>query len=115
MFKRIRERWKKAFTADNIVDLSVDIFLRVVDVLSSPILIVMRIVRWLINKFFIDHMKAGVRGIVHWFQRHSARRKELGYGFFRYWWWLVLLSPTIMILIAFVIAFIIGWKEGMAS
>ncbi len=38
----IRERWSKAMTADNMVDLSVDIFLIVFDVLSSPILIVMR-------------------------------------------------------------------------
>ena len=59
MFKRLRERWKKAWTADNIVDLSVDIFLIVFDVLSSPILIVMRVVRWIINKFFIDYIKAG--------------------------------------------------------
>ena len=61
MFKRLKERWKKAWTADNIVDLSVDVFLIVFDVLSSPILIVMRVVRWIINKFFIDYIKAGVR------------------------------------------------------
>ena len=114
MFTRLKERWKKAWTADNIVDLSVDIFLMVFDVLTSPILIVMRIVRWLINKFLIDYIKAGVRGIVHWFQKHSARRQELGYGFFRYWWWLLLLSPAIIIVIWLTILFMIGFKEGIA-
>ena len=109
----LRERFKKAWTADNIVDLSVDIFLIVFDVLSSPILIVMRVVRWIINKFFIDYIKAGVRGIVHWFQKHSVRRQELGYGFFRYWWWLILLSPAIIIIVWLAIAFMTGFKEGM--
>ena len=37
----IKERWRKACTADNIVDFTVDVFLIVFDVLSSPILIVM--------------------------------------------------------------------------
>ena len=49
----IRERWRKAMTADNIVDFSVDMFLIFFDVLSSPILIVMRLIRWVINKFFV--------------------------------------------------------------
>ena len=44
-------------TADNMVDLSVDIFLIVFDVLSSPILIVMRVVRWILAKFINEHVK----------------------------------------------------------
>ena len=44
-------------TADNMVDLSVDIFLIVFDVLSSPILIVMRVVRWILAKFVNQHVK----------------------------------------------------------
>ena len=63
----IKERWKKAATADNIVDFSVDVFLIVFDVLSSPILIVMRIVRWLLNKFVNKHIKGFIKRIVHWF------------------------------------------------
>ena len=57
----LKERWKKATTADNIVDLSVDIFLIVFDVLSSPILIVMRVIRWLLNKFVNKHIKGFVK------------------------------------------------------
>ena len=53
----IKQRWRKACTADNIVDFSVDVFLIVFDVLSSPILIVMRVVRWLLAKFVNEHVK----------------------------------------------------------
>ena len=53
----IRERWRKALTADNIVDFSVDVFLIVFDVLSSPILIIMRVIRWLLAKFINQHVK----------------------------------------------------------
>ena len=108
------QRFRKWLNIDHIVDLAVDLFLILFDVLSSPILIVMRVVRWIINKFFIDYIKAGVRSVVHWFQKHSKRRQELGYGFFRYWWWLILLSPAIIIIIWLTTMFMIGFKEGIA-
>ena len=41
----LKERWKKACTTDNIIDFSVDVGLIAFDVLSSPILIVVRIAR----------------------------------------------------------------------
>ena len=63
----IKQRWRKACTADNIVDFSVDVFLIVFDVLSSPILIVMRVVRWLLAKFVNEHVKNFIKRIVHWF------------------------------------------------
>ena len=59
----IRERWRKACTADNIVDFSVDVFLIVFDVLSSPILIIMRVVRWLLAKFVNEHVKNFIKKI----------------------------------------------------
>ena len=53
----IRERFSKTATADNIVDLSVDVFLIVFDVLSSPILIVMRVLRWVFKRFISKNLK----------------------------------------------------------
>ena len=44
----LKERWKKACTTDNIIDFSVDVGLIAFDVLSSPILIVVRIARFYI-------------------------------------------------------------------
>ena len=69
----LRERWRKACTADNIVDFSVDVFLIFFDVLSSPILIVMRLVRWIINKFFVNHIKNFLKRIVHWFMDNKVK------------------------------------------
>ena len=41
----LKERVKKAVNTDNVLDLIVDMSLIVFDVLSSPILLVMRVVR----------------------------------------------------------------------
>ena len=105
------ERWKKACTADNIVDLSVDCFLLFFEVLSSPILIVMRAVRWFINKYLVDKLKNLVKKIVHWFMDNRVKRLKKGQNVFRYYWWLWLLSP--IILIALIIGSILIW--GMVT
>ena len=107
----LKERWKKACTADNIVDLSVDCFLLFFEVLSSPILIVMRAVRWVINKYLVDKLKSVVKRIVHWFMDHRVKRLKKGQNVFRYYWWLWLLSP--IILVALVIGFMMIW--GMVA
>jgi len=108
----IRERWRKAMTADNMVDLSVDIFLIVFDVLSSPILIVMRIVRWILAKFVNDHVKSFIKRIVHWFLDNRKIRLERGQNIFRYYWWLWLLSPSIVFALWMLIAVTIGFRQG---
>ena len=109
----LRERWRKACTADNIVDLSVDCFLLFFEVLSSPILIVMRAVRWFINKFFVDRIKALVKRIVHWFMDNRVKRLEKGQNVFRYYWWLWLLSPIILVSLMFGFALIYGLVTGV--
>lgn len=109
----IRERWRKACTADNIVDLSVDIFLIVFDVLSSPILIVMRVIRWLLNKFINKHIKGFIKKIVHWFLDHRKVRLEKGQNIFRYYWYLWLLSPIILLGLMLFFGVSIGILEGL--
>ena len=108
----IRERWRKAMTADNMVDLSVDIFLIVFDVLSSPILIVMRVVRWILAKFINEHVKNFIKRIVHWFLDNRKIRLERGQNIFRYYWWLWLLSPIIVFALWMLIAVIVGFRQG---
>jgi len=108
----IRERWSKAMTADNMVDLSVDIFLIVFDVLSSPILIVMRVVRWILAKFVNNHVKSFIKRIVHWFLDNRKIRLERGQNIFRYYWWLWLLSPFIVFALWMLIAVTIGFRQG---
>ena len=109
----IRERWRKAMTADNMVDLSVDIFLIVFDVLSSPILIVMRVVRWILAKFINEHVKNFIKRIVHWFIDHRKIRLERGQNIFRYYWWLWLLSPIILFALMLTGALFFGLWEGL--
>jgi hypothetical protein len=109
----IRERWRKAMTADNIVDFSVDVFLIVFDVLSSPILIVMRVIRWLLAKFVNQHVKNFIKRIVHWFLDQRKIRLARGQNIFRYYWYLWLLSPVILIILMLLLAFTTGVLEGM--
>ena len=109
----LKERWKKACTADNIVDFSVDCFLLFFEVLSSPILIVMRAVRWFINKFLVDKLKSVVKRIVHWFMDNRVKRLAKGQNVLRYYWWLWLLSPIILVTLMLGIAMIYGLVTGL--
>ena len=63
---------KKYFNLDNIVDMGVDIALVVLDVLYSPILIVMRVVRWLLNEFVLGHIKRFIKFIVRIFIKRGT-------------------------------------------
>ena len=109
----LRERWRKACTADNIVDLSVDCFLLFFEVLSSPILIVMRAVRWFINKYLVDKLKSVVKRVVHWFMDNRLKRLAKGQNVFRYYWWLWLLSPIILVTLILGITMIYGLVTGL--
>ena len=100
-------------TADNIVDFSVDMFLIFFDVLSSPILIVMRLIRWVINKFFVTRIKNFIKSIVHWFLDNRKKRLAKGQGIFRYYWWLWLLSPIIFFGLMLAGALFFGLWEGL--
>tara|TARA_B100001079_G_C15968143_1_gene322194 strand:- start:94 stop:324 length:231 start_codon:yes stop_codon:yes gene_type:complete len=61
----IKERWKKAINTDNIIDFSVDVGLIAFDVLASPILIVVRIFRWGMNKWVNGYIKRFLKWFVH--------------------------------------------------
>ena len=51
---KIKRKAQKQITTDNLVDISVDFLILVFDVLSSPILIVMRLVRFFIRKYVVE-------------------------------------------------------------
>ena len=63
--KDIKARWKKALNTDNIIDFSVDVGLIAFDVLASPILIVVRVLRWMFKKAFATRIKRFVKWFVH--------------------------------------------------
>ena len=58
------KRFKKLFSSNNIIDVSVDISLIIFDVLSSPILIVVRLLRYIFNKFFRKFLVKGIKKII---------------------------------------------------
>jgi len=60
---------KRYFNLDNMVDTGVDIALVVFDVLSSPILIVMRVIRWFLNEFVLGHVKRFIKFIIKIFMK----------------------------------------------
>ena len=107
MFKRI----KKWITIDHCVDLAVDVALIIWEVVSSPILIIMRLARHFIGEWITDKIKAGVRRIAHWFERKREQRLAKGHGIFRTYWLLILLSPFIIIGLTFAISATAGVVE----
>ena len=61
----IKKRFKKAMNTDNALDLVVDMSLILFDVLSAPILIVMRVVRYFFNRFIKDYVKRGIKWLIN--------------------------------------------------
>ena len=63
--ERIKEKWNKLCTTDNIIDLSVDAFILLADVLTSPILIIVRLFKHIVNIYFIERIKRAIKWFVH--------------------------------------------------
>ena len=61
----MKERLKRIITSDNISDMSVDILLIIFDVLASPILIVVRVLRYGFNKFIRGYVIRGIKWILN--------------------------------------------------
>lgn len=100
----IKQRIKKWCTIDHIVDLAVDILLMIWDVITNPVLIIMRILRHFIGEWIVNNIKGFFRCIAHWFEQKRAWRKEHGHGIFRTYWFLILPSPVLIVLL---------WLGGM--
>ena len=64
--RKIGQKLREWCNIDNIVDASVDLFLILFDVLSSPILIVMRLVRFVIGSYLLGGVKNKIKKIGHW-------------------------------------------------
>ena len=56
---------KKKVNTDNVIDFSVDVGIVAFDVLSSPILIIVRIVRYYVKKFINKYLKKYIKWFVH--------------------------------------------------
>lgn len=107
------QRFKEWWTIDHVVDLVVDALLLIWEVIASPVLILVRIIRHFIGDWFVGNLKKIIKSIVRWFKRKREYRKEHGHGIFRTYWWLILLSPFILFFLICLIAIITGFAESL--
>ena len=66
-FEKIKQRIKvrRLINSDNAIDVGVDLMLIVFEVLSSPILIVVRVLRYGFNKFIRGYVIRGIKWILN--------------------------------------------------
>ena len=62
---KINKRVRRIINSDNAIDVGVDIMLIVFDVLSSPILIVVRVLRYGFNKFIRGYVIRGIKWVLN--------------------------------------------------
>ena len=84
------QRFRKWLNIDHIVDLAVDLFLILFDVLSSPILIVMRLARWFIGNYLLDGVKNKIKKVAHW--------TEGKHPLLQIWVWTIIICTGVVIL-----------------
>ena len=60
-----RIKVRRLINSDNTIDVSVDIMLIIFDVLSSPILIVVRVLRYGFNKFIRGYVIKGIKWVLN--------------------------------------------------
>ncbi len=65
MFKKIKAKLKALWNIDSMIDLIVDAFLLLFDVITSPILIVVRLIRHFFNKWIRDSIAGTIKWFVH--------------------------------------------------
>ena len=94
-----KEKIKRVFSLDNIVDAAVDLFLVLFDVITSPILIVMRMIRWTVGTYILDGLKNRIKKIIHWVKGKPR-------------WVQVIVIPSLLIITAVILIFI--WIFGQA-
>ena len=107
------QRFKEWWTIDHVVDLCVDALLLIWEVVSSPILIVVRIIRHFIGDWFVGGIKSIIKIVVRWFARKREYRLEHGHGILRTYWWLILLSPIILFFLFIFLAMITGIAKDL--
>jgi len=93
------EKIKRLCNIDNIIDLLVDLFLLLFDVITSPILIVMRLIRWTIGKYFLDGLKNKIKKLVHWLKNKPT-------------WIKLIVIPILLVATAYILVFM--WIIGQA-
>ena len=69
MWKRLKKRVRSLWNVDTIIDITVDFLLLILDVITSPILIVIRLIR----HFFNNWIKKSIKRFLKWFAHKVLR------------------------------------------
>lgn len=108
MLEKIKLKWKQwrdKWTVDHTIDVIVDITLLLIDVIMSPVLIIVRLVRYVIGDWIADKLKWLIKLIVHWHQRqHPVVRRLIILIFF------IILPFLLIILWSFSSIWTIYWE-----
>ena len=93
------QRFRKWLNIDHVVDICVDLFLILFDVITSPILIVMRLMRWTVGKYFLDGVKNKIKRLIYWLKNKPI--------------WVSIIAIPIMLVITFYLL-VFMWLIGQA-
>ncbi len=76
MFKKLKQ-WREKWTVDHSVDVAVDLVLLLIDVIASPVLIFVRLIRYVIGDYVINKIKSGLKLVIHWWEKRSKPVRTL--------------------------------------
>ena len=76
MLKKFKQ-WREKWTVDHTIDVVVDVTLLLIDVSMSPVLIIVRLVRYVIGDWIVDKIKSGIKIAVHWWEKRSPPVRRL--------------------------------------
>jgi hypothetical protein len=76
MFKKFKQ-WREKWTVDHSVDVAVDLVLLLIDVIASPVLIFVRLIRYVIGDYVINKIKSGLKLVIHWWEKRSKPVRTL--------------------------------------
>ena len=93
------KKFRKWLNIDHIVDVSVDLFLILFDVLSSPILIVMRLLRYVVGKYLMDGVKNRIKQLLYWLKTKPR-------------WISFIVIPLLLVIVAHLL--VLMWIFGQA-
>ena len=76
MIQKIKQ-WRKKWTVDHTVDVVVDLVLLLIDVIASPVLICVRLIRYVIGDYIVNKIKSGIKAVIHWWEKRSKPVRTL--------------------------------------
>jgi len=76
MLKKLKQ-WREKWTVDHSVDVAVDLVLLLIDVIASPVLICVRLIRYIIGDYVVSKIKSGLKLVIHWWKKRSKPVRRL--------------------------------------